>query len=258
VEKTGQRRTNLLFVNFVLFVAYHIRHQDTKPRKINNKTIIWVFVTLGQFFSGLSGLGERGVQMKQSICKTKTLFFFIMAGFVFFTTPVPANATSGQKLSTAYNIWFEKPEKIWSINYKKGAIIPAGTQVRDVEITTINRRHKAIVFTTVKEKKAFCIYWIKKYHSGKTIQQFKKSLFTTKNFDELTLEMSEDEIAAIKKGEIVKGMNKKAVLVCYGPPPEHATFRQEHNVWTYWTSKFIRMKIYFGEDDRINSYKLGM
>ena len=106
-------------------------------------------------FSGLSGLGKRGEKMKQKICKTITIFFFIMAGFVFLTSPVLGKTTSGQRLYTAYNIWFEKPERIWSINYKKGAIIPAGTQVRDVEIITTNRRHKAIIFTTVKEKKLF-------------------------------------------------------------------------------------------------------
>jgi len=196
--------------------------------------------------------------MKQRILKKIAVFIFIMAGFILFMIIVPGKATSGQKIYTAYNIWFEKPERIWSINYKKGAIIPAGTQVRDVEIITTNRRQKAIIFTTVKEKKAFSIFWIKKYHPGKTIQQFEESLFTTKKFDDLTLEMSKGEIAAIKRGKIVKGMNKKAVLVCYGPPPEHATFRQEHNVWTYWTSKFIRKKVFFDDDSRVSSCTLGM
>ncbi len=196
--------------------------------------------------------------MKQRICKTIAVFFLIMVGFVFLTAPVPGQAASGQKIYTAYNIWFEKPERIWSINYKKGAIIPAGTQVRDVEIITTNRRHKAIIFKTSKENKAFSIFWIKKYHPGKTIQLFKKALFTTKKFDELTSGMTKNEIAAIKKGEIVKGMNKKAVLVCYGPPPEHATFRQEHNVWTYWTSKFIRKKVFFDDDGKVSSCTLGM
>ncbi|MCP4372652.1 MAG: hypothetical protein GY797_31770 [Deltaproteobacteria bacterium] len=195
--------------------------------------------------------------MKPRINTKIAILFFIMTGFVLFLTPLQGNAASGQKIYTAYNIWFEKPERIWSINYKKGAIIPAGTQVRDVEIITTNRRHKAIIFSAVKEKRAFSIFWIKKYHPGKTIQQFKKNLFTTKKFDELTSGMSEDEIAAIKKGEIVMGMNKKAVLVCYGPPPEHATFTQDHNVWTYWTSKFIRMRIYFNDDGKVKGYKLG-
>ena len=196
--------------------------------------------------------------MKQRICKAVEIYFLITMGFVLLIAPVPGQAAFGEKIYTAYNIWFEKPERIWSINYKKGAIIPAGTQVRDVEIITTNRRHRAIIFKTVRENRSFTIFWIKKYHPGKTIQQFKKNLFTTKKFDELTSGMSKDEVSAIKKGIIIKKMNKKAVLVCYGPPPEHATFRHEHNVWTYWTSKFIRKRIYFDDDGRVSSYTLGM
>jgi len=64
--------------------------------------------------------------------------------------PLQGNAASGKKIYTAYNIWFERAERIWSINYKKGAVIPAGTLVRDVEIITTNRRHQAIIFTAVK------------------------------------------------------------------------------------------------------------
>ena len=71
-----------------------------------------------------------------------------------------------------------------------------------------------------------------------------------KNFDTKPLALE------IKK--IVKEMNKEAVLVCYGPPPEHATFRLEHNVWTYWKSRFIKRKVFFDDDDRVNSCTLGM
>jgi hypothetical protein len=53
-------------------------------------------------------------------------------------------------------------------------------------------------------------------------------------------------------------MSKKTLLVCYGPPPEHGTFSQEHNVWIYWTSKYVRKKIFFGNDDRITGFKVGM
>jgi hypothetical protein len=196
--------------------------------------------------------------MKQRIYKKIPLFFFVMTGFVLLMIPLQGSAASGKKFYTAYNIWFERAERIWSINYKKGAVIPAGTLVRDVEIITTNRRHQAVIFTTVKEKRAFSVFWLKKYHPGKTIQQFKNDLITTKNFDELTQDMSKEEISAIKKGEIVMGMSKKAVLVCYGPPPEHATFRQEHNVWNYWTSKFIRMRIFFSDDGKVSGYKTGM
>ncbi len=196
--------------------------------------------------------------MKQKLCKKAVVFFLVVIGFLIFMIPLQESAASGKKIYTAYNIWFEKAERIWSINYKKGAVIPAGTLVRDAEIITTNRRHQAIIFTTVKEKRAFTIFWIKKYHPGKTIQQFKNNMFTSKTFEELTSDMSREEIAAIKKGKIVMRMSKKAVLACYGPPPEHATFSQEHNVWDYWKSKFVRMRIFFSDSDRVSGYKIGM
>lgn len=195
--------------------------------------------------------------MKKSISIVTTVFIVIVAGCVFITTNVMGEADPGKKLFTAYNVWFEKPERIYSINYKKGAIIPAGTKVRDVEIIT-QRNRKAIIFTTVKENKSFVIYWVKKYHPGKSIKQFKNNLFTTKRFEELTAKMNKEEIMAVKKGEVVKGMSKRALIVCYGPPPEHATFRREQNVWTYWTSKFIRKKVFFSDDGRVSGYKTGM
>lgn len=195
--------------------------------------------------------------MKRSLCDVVRVLIVIAIGCVFISIPGKVKAETEQKFYTAYNIWFEKPEKILSINYKRGAIIPAGTQVRDVEIIT-HRKRTAITFTTVKENRAFLIYWRQKLHPGKTVQQFKNNLFTTIQFEELTAGMTNKEIIAIRQGKPVKGMSKKALLVCYGPPPEHGTFRQEHNVWIYWTSKFVRKKIFFGDDDRITGFKKGL
>ena len=195
--------------------------------------------------------------MKRSLCSFVMVFIIIAIGCAFISIPGKVKAETEQKLYTAYNIWFEKPEKILSINYKRGAIIPAGTQVRDVEIIT-HRKRTAISFTTVKENRAFLIYWRQKHHPGKTVQQFKNTLFTTMQFEELTAGMTNEEILAIRKGEPLKGMSKKALIVCYGPPPEHGTFRPEHNVWIYWTSKFVRKKIFFGDDDRITGFKKGI
>ena len=195
--------------------------------------------------------------MKQSLCSVVRALIVIAIGCAFISIPGKVKAETEQKLYTAYNIWFEKSEKISSINYKRGAIIPACTHVRDVEIIT-HRKRTAIKFTTVKENRAFLIYWGKKYHPGKTVQHFKDNLFTTMQFEELTAGMTNNEIMAIRKGEPVNGMSKKALLVCYGPPPEHGTFSQEHNVWIYWTSKFVQKKIFFGNDDRNTGFKKGL
>ena len=195
--------------------------------------------------------------MKRSLCNIVRVLIVIAIGCTFISIQGIVKAQTEQELYTSYNIWFEKPEKILSINYKRGAIIPAGTQVRDVKIIT-HRKKTAITFTTVKENQVFNIYWRQKLHPGKTVQQFKDNLFTTMQFEELTAGMSNQEILAIRKGEPVKGMSKKALLVCYGPPPEHGTFSREQNVWIYWTSKFVRKKVFFDKDDRITGFKTGL
>ena len=48
-------------------------------------------------------------------------------------------------------------------------------------------------------------------------------MFSAKKFPALTAGMSPKEINAIQKGVLVTGMSKAAVLVAYGPPPEHVT-----------------------------------
>lgn len=70
-------------------------------------------------------------------------------------------------------------------------------------------------------------------------------MFTTQNFEALTEGLSDIEIDAIKKGVIVNGMSKRAVLVYYGPPPEHYTPDQNALTWYYWTNRKDKIAIKF-------------
>jgi len=45
-------------------------------------------------------------------------------------------------------------------------------------------------------------------------------------------------------------MSKKAVLICYGPPPEHATPNRNSNVWLYWKNKKMTERILFNTKNR--------
>ncbi len=96
---------------------------------------------------------------------------------------------------------------------------------------------KIITFKTATNNKLYKIFFTKKYHRGTTIKDYKRNMFTTKNFEELTAGLTEYEINAIKAGVIQNGMSKEAVLICYGPPPEHATPNRNSNVWRYWKNK---------------------
>ena len=166
-----------------------------------------------------------------------------------------SNTSSEPKQYTAHNIWKWSGFNMRCINYKGGrSMIPAGTEILEPEITkycpTPHDCTKIIRFKTVSDKKKYKIFFTSNYHPGKTIKDYMKIMFTTKNFEELTAGLTQPEKTAIKTGIIQNGMSKKAVLISYGPPPEHATPNLNGNVWLYWMNKKRTEKILFNSKNR--------
>ncbi len=160
-----------------------------------------------------------------------------------------------QRLYTAYNIWEWKSFNMRCINYKGGrSMIPAGTEVSGPKIkyycASPHDCQKIISFKTATSNKRYKIFFKKEYHRGKTIKDYKRNMFTTKNFEELTAGLTKYEKNAIKAGVIHSGMSKEAVLICYGPPPEHKTPNSNSNVWLYWKNKRQTEKILFNSKNR--------
>ncbi len=153
-----------------------------------------------------------------------------------------------QRMYTAYNMWYEKPDHLYAINYKKGTMIPAGTEVSDVGVS--QDRRPMIVFTTVKDGQMFKVEFEEKYHPGFSLTDYTQKMFTSKSLSELTKGMSKEETQAIKDGKLVVGMSKAAVIVAYGYPPEHATANTESNRWTYWLDRFRKKVVYFNDAGR--------
>ena len=157
---------------------------------------------------------------------------------------------------TAYNIWKWPSHHMKCINYKGSfQMIPAGTQVRKPKVVKIKddftgNYMKVIRFKTVNSGKVYKIFFTKRYHPGKTIHNYLRYMFTTKNFEELTAGLSDNEINAIKRGVILDGMSKEAVFICYGPPPENATPSLDSRTWTYWKNKKNKQRISFNRNNR--------
>lgn len=148
----------------------------------------------------------------------------------------------GKPLYTAYNLWYEKPDAMYSINYKKGTLIPAGTQVESVSMSK-----KEISFRRVGIDRTFLIQFTPKYHHDVTISEFKDRLFTTKKIQELTKGFTQKELECVKEGVIKSGISKKAVLAAYGYPPEHATASIKENTWKYWLDRFRQTTVNFDD-----------
>jgi hypothetical protein len=154
-----------------------------------------------------------------------------------------ANAASAaDQLYTAYNIWFEQPTKVYSTNYQKGNILPAGSEVKDVK-----RSSNGVEFTDPNLGMKFSVEFVGKHHPGVTREQWADRFLTTKNFAALSSGLSASEINAIKAGKIQAGMSKKAVILAAGYPPETATASTKLDTWKYWRHRFGSYAVQFSD-----------
>jgi len=158
-----------------------------------------------------------------------------------------AKAPAGP-LFTAHNIWFEKPDKIYSINYKRGNLIPAGTAVDNVKLE--EGRSPYVQFRVVEWDQTFKIFFEAKFLTDINAEQFRDRTFTSKNFADLTQGFTENEIDAVKNARIIPGMSKAAVLIAYGYPPSHMTTNLDMNTWTYWRNRFLKDLVEFDEQGK--------
>ena len=154
---------------------------------------------------------------------------------------------------TQYNIWrHAKPSDMRAINYKFGYdFIPAGTAVYDVRVKT------RIRFKILETDEQIEIRYKKRYHPGIDIKQYANYMFGNKKFEELAADLKPTEIEAIKEGILIEGMSKKAVIMSYGPPPEHRTPSLKGREWVYWMHRWRNKKICFDKEKKtINCKRL--
>jgi len=157
-------------------------------------------------------------------------------------------ASAADRLFTAYNVWFEQPIRVYSTNYQKGNLLPAGSEVKDVSNSS-----RKLEFVDVRLNMKFSIEFIAKHHPGLTEEQWKNRFLTPKQFPELTRGLTAAEIKAIKAGEAKIGMSKKAVLVSVGYPPEVGTASTELDIWKYWRHRFGTYTVTFADGKVSNS-----
>ena len=174
-------------------------------------------------------------------------------------------AQTGPPLYTAYNIWkYDNPRHMYCMNFKSAPeIIPAGTRVYDAKI--VSKKTKADTGTTAKNihfkiadtGEKILIKMRRTWHPDVTMEDYLNRMITSQTFEEMTAGFSIDEIEAIKRGKIIAGMHKKAVLVSFGYPPEHRTESLDKDEWIYWITTRQQKKICFDEYDRAIQCGLG-
>ncbi|MFP4581451.1 MAG: hypothetical protein ACLFQ6_12045 [Candidatus Sumerlaeia bacterium] len=153
----------------------------------------------------------------------------------------------------ACNIWYEE-EVISCINYKRGKIIQAGDEIKNLQIGMgeegLLRGFPLIRFHHVESETDFTIKFIPDFFPNWDVKDYCKAYFTKKDFDELTKGMTEQEIKGIQEGKLYVGMSKQAVKTAYGIPPQHRTESMKEDSWVFWTSKLRQKVVYFDEKGR--------
>lgn len=185
---------------------------------------------------------------------------FLSLAFTFL--PGCAHVPEGEKTYTAHNIWYEGAGRNigYVINYQRGRILPAGTEVAAIRVHAnadrgskkgINyRRFPYILFKSVNPRGWITIQYQRKHHPDRSLKEYADLMFTNKSISEQTAGMSQKEIDAINQGVIVKGMSKKAVIMSYGIPSDHKTPDQSSNKWYYWLSRTRTKEVCFDANEQ--------
>ena len=146
---------------------------------------------------------------------------------------LPTHAT----VYTAYNLWYENPEKLTTDNIQKGTLIPFGTEVKLLSMTD-----SKIVFQA--NGKTLTL----NYDDARTmvpIEDFAKQLFTTSVAVETAAGVSPAAFEKMRRGIIEKGMTKRNVITTYGPPSKIRTPNQLSDSWIYWVDRVKTKRVIF-------------
>lgn len=148
----------------------------------------------------------------------------------------PIKNTHGNTVYTQVGMWVDGDRHL-TTNYSVGWFIPANTQVQIKDSSS-----EEIVVHVPGENKIFHVVNIAKY-TQENIKGIYDRYFGASRVNLSRFGSKERE--AIKKGEIINGMSRDAVIAARGYPPSHETPSLDDDSWTYWTNRFNRIQVKF-------------
>ena len=149
----------------------------------------------------------------------------------------------GDKVYTACNIWYEDPEKIDCRNIQRGSFIPIGTEIEPVETTNFTQK---IIFKDRSGKQ-----YVIRFSEDQRLcpmSDYIAYTFTTETRDELFKGIPDKARLRIVRGEVVPGMDRRQVLLAFGPPPAIRTPDRKNETWIYWMTDAKTIRLIFRGD----------
>ena len=145
------------------------------------------------------------------------------------------------KIFTAYNIWYQDPANISSVNYQKGArFIPIGTEIEIIEAD-----EQKIVFKD-KDDFKFTLHFDRSMMMI-PIQDYIRQTFTLKSKTEQVEGLSPQALQNIERGIVVERMTRDEVKMVCGPPPAFRTPDISNATWIYFLDVNETYRVIFGD-----------
>lgn len=151
---------------------------------------------------------------------------------------------------TAYNIFYNDPLDVPSINFLDGKLLPAGTRVEILETAYYEEDRKDLIrFKEFRTGREFRIFHHKRWRDKEdSPHRLIKDLFTTVPFETLVKDFDPEIVEKIRKGEVCIGMTREQVIMAWGPPATHRTTSKENTTWMYWRAPDKTVRVIFGKD----------
>lgn len=145
------------------------------------------------------------------------------------------------KVYTRYNLWYVDAQKISCLNIQRGRVLPVGTEVVPTRADENNLYFRDGRGTEYRIR----------FDPGLRMQSMREFIL-----DFLTLESPEKWLTAssprfrnmIGNGTIAPGMNRREVLLSYGPPPACRTPALTNATWLYWITPESCIRVNFKGD----------
>lgn len=196
------------------------------------------------------GFPEYIFKREQRFMRHLKLFAAVLIGILFTGCAEPVifsevfQQSENQKIYTAYNLWYTDPLNMDSLNIQQGSFIPLGTEIEPLSTSSWS---DSIEFKDLSTGK---IHSIKFSQAERlcTMRSFISYTFTTSPKAELLKGVPEDMKARVIRGQVVPGMNQKAVQLAYGPPPACRTPDLKLGTWIYWRTPDDAIRIVFRDD----------
>jgi len=153
----------------------------------------------------------------------------------------------GQKIYTRYNLWYRNPEKISCLNIQDGTFLPLGSEIEPIGTRYNNFTNNSTLTFRDRSGRKYIIDFDPGYRLN-SLQDFIADTFTTEPPETMLKDIPAAALKRIRAGQVIAGMNRREVLLAYGPPPAIRTPNLRNETWIYWITATETVRIVFRGD----------